>query len=67
MPHAVPPQLVGRRADFPINNLHDYLDFVESRVEQAVEEEREQERSVHQAQSNLCRDDIPTRWRPGNG
>ena len=60
MPHPVPPKLVRRRAEFLIDNLHGYLDFGESRIEQALEEEREEIKSIDQALVDTYGEDIPT-------
>jgi hypothetical protein len=60
MPHAVPPQLIRRRAEFLIDNLQGFLDFGESRIEQALEEEREEIKSIDQALVDTYGEDIPT-------
>lgn len=60
MAHSVPPKLIRRRAEFLIENLHGYLEFGESRIEQALQEEDKEVRSLDQALIDTCGDDLWT-------
>jgi len=60
MPHAIPPALVRGRTEFLVDNLRGFLEFGESRIDLALEEQRKEIESLDQALLDTYGDDLWT-------